>query len=295
MFYVGQTPQTTFNNYVNSSCSYGACPVPRSQAPFGLLYDYYLPAFSHLPWGWVRFSNLPKVLGFELSRLSDSKAHCSASHRKLVQLIVLPPNARFSSKLDLSFYSSFQHLRNYTHRVLRSSFQISVVISATVFQINDSAHGSLSENPFWVDITWGQWGPGFPSAFKQPTFEFSAPFPMCPKVIMRQTVRDYIGLRRVMYEACLHCSRLTTNMLRNNAEGVSFVVCIFTIKIFPEINIMFTFTSCEKVSCCLDCRLHYPLSSYIIHPFISTLAVFLPPQSKKAFYLSSFSFSPNIK
>lgn len=83
--------------------------------------------------------------------------HCPTSHRKLVQLIVIPLNARFSFvKLDLSFHSSFQHLRNYTHRVLRSSFQIHVIISATVFQINDSAHGFPSENPFWVDITWGQ-------------------------------------------------------------------------------------------------------------------------------------------
>lgn len=93
---------------------------------------------------------------------------------------------------------------------------------------------------------------------------------------MRQTVRDYVGLRRVMYEACLHCSKSTTNTVRNNAEGVSFVVYIFTIKVLPETNIMFTFTSREKVSCCLDSRLRYPLSSYIIHPFISTLAVFLP-------------------
>ena len=51
---------------------------------------------------------------------------------------------------------------------------------------------------------------------------------MCPKVIVRQTIRDYIGLRRVLYEACLHCSKLTTNMLRNNAEGDSFVLYIFT-------------------------------------------------------------------
>ena len=130
------------------SCAHGPGTIPTVVR---LLPPSILPSALRL-----RFSNLPKSLGFELSRLSDSKAHCPASHRKLVQLIVLPLNARFSSKLDLSFYSSFQHLRNYTHRVLRSSFQISVVISATVFQINNSAHGSLSENPFWVDITWGQ-------------------------------------------------------------------------------------------------------------------------------------------
>lgn len=155
MLCVGQTPQTMSNNYVNSSCSYRACPVPMSQAPFGLLYDYCLPAFSHLPWGWVRFSNLPKVLGFALSRLSDSKAHCPASRRKLVQLIVLPLNAGFSSKLDLSFYSFPASQKRHAQ-----SFEIifSDVCRHLCYSIPDQrqCQGSPSENRFWVDITWGQ-------------------------------------------------------------------------------------------------------------------------------------------
>ncbi|MXQ85836.1 hypothetical protein E5288_WYG010286 [Bos mutus] len=34
--------------------------------------------------------------------------------------------------------------------------QIFSLVDKHLFQINNSAHGSLSENPFWVDITWGQ-------------------------------------------------------------------------------------------------------------------------------------------
>lgn len=215
MVHMWQTHQTRFNNDNNSSYQLLSTSCAHEPGPVlvNVLSVLPSPIYMEAEWG----CNSPKVLGFEPSRLCDSKAHilfnplpclpfwtCTADFFNLNSRLI-------SVEFDLSFYWGFQHLRNSAGRVLTSSSQVCIVTSATCIQINDSDLSfpirELLPGSHHLDLSRAQNFHQLPSSLPLNSLHL---FPFCPEVIMRETIKYHLGLRDVIYIACLRCSRLTT-------------------------------------------------------------------------------------
>lgn len=131
--------------------SYWACLCPWAK-----LYHQYLK-FSHLHWGWVRLTKLPKVLGFEPTECLTVGPYSLYPSALLLNLnlysLLFHLNSRLiSMKFDLHFYWTPQHLRDAIAELLAHLFRF--IASHPLPSSRKVPSSSPPKNALQVDTHW---------------------------------------------------------------------------------------------------------------------------------------------